>query len=93
MAEKQRRGNAFKTVGLLALGAAVGSGIALLFAPAPGYVTRRKLAMKIRQARRVASEKIEERLNVARGWILERMTNGSGNGRHASRHRTVHQHS
>ena len=93
MAEKrqERRGGAAKGVAIFALGATVGSCLALLFAPAPGYVTRKKLATKIRQAQRVAAEKFEERMNIARGWILERMSNG--NGKQYARHRTPVHHS
>ena len=43
-----------QTVGTFALGAAAGSIIALLFAPASGRVTRRRISLKVRAMRRQA---------------------------------------
>ena len=48
-----RRGQGVgRAVGIFALGAATGGIIALLFAPASGCVTRRRIALKVRAMRR-----------------------------------------
>jgi gas vesicle protein len=56
--QTRRRGGAVKTVGVFALGAATGGVIALLFAPASGRVTRRRIAQKLRVMRREATQRI-----------------------------------
>ena len=55
---KRRGGSVLRTIGLFSLGAAVGSGVALLFAPASGRVTRRRIAQKLRYTQRVAAQKL-----------------------------------
>ena len=47
-----------KTVGVFTLGAALGSVIALLFAPASGQVTRRRIGQRIKGLRRTAVRQI-----------------------------------
>ena len=47
-----------KAVGGFALGAAAGSTVALLFAPASGKITRKHLAMSVKSAQRAAGQKI-----------------------------------
>lgn len=54
----RRRGGVIKTVGVFALGAAAGGIIALLFAPASGRVTRRRIALKLRSMRRQTVQRI-----------------------------------
>jgi gas vesicle protein len=47
-----------RTVGTFALGAAVGSTLALLFAPASGRVTRKRIALKIRTLQRSTTRQL-----------------------------------
>lgn len=44
----------------LAIGALVGATVALLFAPAPGKVTRKKLKRRLEDARELAEDGIDE---------------------------------
>lgn len=53
-----RRAKFAKTAGAFALGAAAGSIIALLYAPASGAVTRRRIGMKMRSLKTVAARKV-----------------------------------
>ena len=96
MKEFRRRGGALRTAGIFALGAALGSIIALLYAPASGKVTRRRLAMKARQLQREAARRLGEtqRALVTRAehvreaateWIAEHVPNG----RHPVRRRPI----
>ena len=56
--EKRRGRNAVQTVGIFALGAAAGSIIALLFAPASGRVTRRRIGLKLRSMQRSTARQL-----------------------------------
>lgn len=47
-----------KAVGTFALGAAAGSTAALLFAPASGKATRKRLTMQLKSVKRVTGQKI-----------------------------------
>lgn len=89
----QRRGRG-RTLAAFALGAAAGSLIALLFAPASGRVTRKRLALGVRKLQRLGARKLGETTKVlaakvghvreaASGWITEHVTNG----KHPVRHR------
>lgn len=84
---KQARSGKGKTVAAFALGATIGSIVALLYAPASGKITRQRLAMKARDARRTAQRKLVQARRVlahraeaarenATEWIQERMQNG-----------------
>ena len=101
MKEIRRRGGAIRTAGVFALGAAVGSIFALLYAPASGQVTRRRLALKARNMRKAVVRRIGQtgralttRASVVRDaageWLAERM--GQRNGRHAIRRPIRHAH-
>lgn len=101
MKEIRRRGGALRTAGIFALGAAVGSIIALLYAPASGEVTRRRLAMKARNFKRAVTRRLGQtgRVLTARAqrvrdaateWIAERV--GQRNGRHTVRRTLRHAH-
>ena len=75
-----------------AIGAAAGSIIALLYAPASGKVTRKRIGMKLRvvgkraaQLRDVAATKFKG----AQEWIQDRMQATNGNG-HRRRTTTAH---
>lgn len=88
MATQARRGTAGRTIGTFALGAALGSIVALLYAPASGTVTRKRLKMKLKavgksavELKTVAARKIGD----ARQWMRGHFT--PTNGR---RHQPVH---
>ena len=104
MKEIRRRGGAFRTAGVFALGAALGSIIALLYAPASGEVTRKRLAMKARTMRKAVVRRLGQtgralttRATVVRDaageWLAEHMgqRNGHRNGR-AVRRQIRHAH-
>ena len=76
MAEKRSRGNIGLAAAVFALGAATGSVIGLLLAPAPGRVTRKRLVTQFRNARRRTTQKLERQLHDAREWLVERVMNG-----------------
>jgi gas vesicle protein len=95
MKEFRRRGGALRTVAAFGLGAALGSVIALLYAPASGKVTRRRLALRVRTMRRTAIRRLGDTQRAlttgavrvreaASEWIADRM-----NGKHPIRHRTA----
>ena len=97
MKEQRRRGGAFRTVTAFGLRAAAGSIIALLYAPASGRVTRRRLAMRAQNLRRAAVRRIGQTQKVlackagevreaAGTWIAEHMPRTNGNGRHRVTH-------
>ena len=105
MKEIRRRGGALRTAGVFALGAALGSIIALLYAPASGEVTRRRLVLKARNMRRAVVRRlgqtgraISTRATVVRDaageWLAEHMgqRNGHRNGRTLRRHQIRHAH-
>ncbi len=54
----KRRGRVLQTIGYFTLGAATGGIIALLFAPASGRVTRRRIAQKLRSVQRSAARRL-----------------------------------
>lgn len=98
MKENRRRGGAFRTATAFTLGAATGSILALLYAPASGQMTRRRLAMRVRtlrrdtirrlgQTQRVLATKAGRVREAATEWIAEHVPHG--NGRHPLRHRAV----
>lgn len=57
----------------LAIGALVGATVALLFAPAPGRVTRKKLKRKLEDVREIAEESIDELGRKARKEIKRQL--------------------
>ena len=100
MREQQRRQGGGRLQSLLAFtfGAAVGTIAALLYAPAPGQVTRRRIAMRVKDLRRKAARRISQTQRVlaskaenvreaATEWLAERMPHT--NGRHTIRRRVV----
>ena len=56
----------------LVVGAAVGAGLALLFAPAPGRTTRRRLRRRIANLEEAAADRIEEAGKVVRREFKDR---------------------
>jgi hypothetical protein len=96
MAERRGngRGRVLRTATAFTLGAALGSVVALLYAPASGKVTRRRLALRVNtlkrtaarrigQTGRILADKAEDVRDAARGWIVDHMPHG--NGRHPRR--------
>ena len=101
MSQIRRRGGAIRTAGVFALGAAVGSVIALLYAPAAGEVTRKRLAMQARNLRKAVVRRLGQtrralttRATIVRDaageWLAERM--GQRNGRPHIRRPIRHAH-
>lgn len=104
MSKNRARGGVLQAVGAFVFGAASGSLLALLYAPASGNVTRRRLALRARtlqqscvrqigQTQRTLARKAERARVAAAGWITDHMP--LGNGRHpirrrTARHATVH---
>ena len=89
MKENFRRGGRLRTIGAFALGTTLGSVIALLYAPASGKVTRRRLALKARMLQRRVSRRIGETQRVlanraervreaAAEWIAKHMPHANG---------------
>ncbi len=95
MRENRRRGkqgNIVRTAATFAVGAGIGSILALLFAPASGKATRRRLLMEVRnqqkvlgrrlgQATKVLATKAEYVREAATDWITEHVPHT--NGKHA----------
>ena len=101
MKEFRPRRMALRTVGAFALGATAGSIIALLCAPASGQVTRRRLAMRLRniqkeaarrlgRTRRALVTKAEQVRETATDWIEDHLPHRNGNGRHVIRRKVRH---
>jgi gas vesicle protein len=95
MKEFRRRGGALRTLIAFTFGAAAGSILALLYAPASGRVTRRRLALKAQNLRRNAVRQIGQTRRAlvlkagavreaATQWVAEHVP---GNGRHPLRRR------
>jgi gas vesicle protein len=82
--EKRRASRFVQTAGTLALGAAVGSIAALLFAPASGRVTRQQIARRLRTLRRQTTRELGQRIRYAKTWVAEHVTNGNGRRVHHS---------
>ena len=101
MKEIRPRGNGLRTVAAFAFGATAGSVIALLLAPASGQVTRRRLAMRLRnvqkeaarrlgQTRRALATRAEQVRETATEWIEDHLPHRNGNGRHVIRRKIRH---
>jgi gas vesicle protein len=54
----RRKSGIGRSLGAFALGAAAGSAIALLFAPASGQVTRRRIGLRLRRISREAGRRV-----------------------------------
>ena len=97
--QQRRRGGAIRTVATVGFAAGAGYLLGILFAPASGQVTRRRIAMKAQAFRKTAVKKLGQTQKVlackatearaaATEWITEHMPhNGNGNG-----HRRVAHH-
>ena len=102
MKQIRRRGGVFQALAAFVAGAAIGGLASLLYAPASGQVTRRRLAMKLRTLRRETGRRLGQTgraLQVqahhvqiaARQWLQERMHTRT-NGRHIARRTVRHAH-
>ena len=79
MMKAQRRDlRIVRNVGLFALGATMGSIAALLFAPAAGRVTRKRIALKLRTLKRQTTRRLGEQIKQAQTWVVEHVHNGNG---------------
>ena len=61
---QNRKGGFLKTAGAFALGAGIGSVVALLFAPASGIVTRRRIAYKLQNLKRSTVKQLKQTRRV-----------------------------
>ena len=97
--EHRQRGGFLRTAVAFTLGATIGSVIALLYAPASGKVTRRRLMLKARNLQRVAARRLGQTTRVlatqaghvreaATQWIAGHLP--GRNGSHPIRRRVVH---
>lgn len=81
-----------KALGVFALGAALGSICGILFAPASGQVTRKRIGMQFRSAKKQLGKKLgglkvaaTEKMGETRDWLVQRVI--SSNGKHPTRRR------
>ena len=95
MKEQRRRGGAIRRVATVGIAAGAGYLFGILFAPASGTVTRRRIALKAQALRKTAERRLGQTKKVlatravevreaATEWIAERMpqnTNGNGHRR------------
>lgn len=99
MRQQPRRNGRGQAALAFALGAAAGSVIALLYAPASGQATRRRIVLKAREVRRRAARKLGQTQKVlaykagqvretATEWIADHMPS-NGHGRRTSHRRTL----
>lgn len=98
MKQIRRSNGGFQSAAAFALGATTGSLITLLYAPASGQVTRRRISQRVRQLQRTAARKLgrtgrilasraEDVRDAATEWISEHVP--QANGRHSSVRRPV----
>jgi len=69
MGLSRRRSHILENLLFLGAGAAVGAGAALLFAPAPGRVTRARIGKEISKLSEAASDAVRETTESARALI------------------------
>ena len=82
-----------QAAGAFALGATAGSAAALLFAPASGRATRKRLVSKLQQGQKLLAKKAGylkdaavERIGDTREWLVEHVPNGRHPAHRATRH-------
>lgn len=91
MGQTRERSGLGRTVGVFALGATAGSVLALLFAPASGKETRKRIQLRIRELQQATStlqRAATKKIKTARTWVMDHMPNG--HVRRPTRHRPVH---
>ena len=96
-----RNGLNLRTVAAFAIGATAGSIVALLYAPASGKLTRRRIGLKMRQFRTATGRRLVQTRQAlvrqaghvqkaATGWIADHLPHET-NGRHRTlRRRHAH---
>ena len=84
-----------QTAGSFAIGAAAGSVLALLFAPASGQVVRKRIGHQLKQTEKLLAKKAValreaamDKLGETREWFVGRVRNG--NGKHPLPRRVPH---
>lgn len=96
--EQRRKGGAIRTVAAVGTAAGIGYLLGILFAPASGKVTRRRIALKAQAFRKTAVRKLGQTQKVlatkavevrerAGEWIAEHMPH-NGNGHRRMAHHT-----
>ena len=78
MKEKRRGFQIAQALGLVALGAAIGSVGALLYAPTAGRVTRKRIALQLRTFKRQTTRQLGQGIKQAQTWLVEHVRNGNG---------------
>ena len=97
MKEQRRRGGAIRTVATIGFAGGIGYLLGVLFAPASGQVTRRRLAMRaqalrksavrrIGQTQKVLACKATEVRDAATTWLSEHVPHNGNGRRHAAHH-------
>ena len=89
--ETRQKGRVTQTIGTFALGATLGSIVALLCAPVSGRTTRSRLKLQFRNWQRSAvqlRDKAAKQINYAREWVTGHATNG--HGRRVARRQMAH---
>lgn len=92
MAQMRQRSGTGRTIGAFAVGAAAGSILALLFAPASGKETRKRLRLKVRelqQATTTMQQAATKKIKTARAWVMDHLPS-NGHVKRPTRHRAVH---
>ena len=99
MKESRRQSGIGRAIGAFTLGAAAGSVLALLYAPASGKVTRKRIAMKLRTFKQTAAHRLgdlrevaTEKVSDARRWVLDRISSSNGHRKSGSARRRLAQH-
>ena len=90
--QDRSRGGVRQALGTFVLGAAAGSVLALLYAPASGRVTRKRIALKFRAVQRSATvlrDRAARRITTAREWITAH-TGGNGHAKRLQRQHAMH---
>lgn len=64
MKEQRRRGGKLKSLALFSLGAAAGSIVALLTAPASGEMTRKRIGQQVRKLQNTAARRLKDTRKV-----------------------------
>ena len=72
MKEPRRRGGKLKSLAIFSLGAAAGSIVALLTAPASGVVTRRRIGQQVRKLQTTAARRLKDtrKVLIARAGVV-----------------------
>lgn len=84
--------------GTFAIGAAAGSVLALLFAPASGRAIRKRIGHQFKQTQKLLAKKTGvlreaalDKLGETREWLQERvLAHSNGNGKRSLRRRALH---